>query len=270
MSKSPIRSCLWMLTVLSLCLSGCADPNAQSEQTANGTLTIGSDVYSPYFYLDDNGSFTGVDVEIATEACHRLDMTPKFKRIDWQDKDDKLSGGAVDCLWGSFSMNGREDQYAWAGPYMYSRQSVAVDASSDIYALSDLTDKRIAVQNSSMPENLFISDSIPNVSVRKVYSFTTVSTAFAALRKGYVDACAAHEAALRDEMSHIDGEYRILDAYLIKSELGVAFDKDTGTEQAKKLTAVLDEMREDGTMKNILENYDLDVDFALKGGVNDR
>ena len=49
----------------------------------------------------------------------------------------------------------------------------------------------------------------------------------------------------------------------MKADLGVAFEKNTGTEQAAALTAVLEEMKEDGTIRSILANYDLDVDFAL-------
>ena len=40
-----------------------------------------------------------------------------------------------------FSMEGRLDDYRWAGPYIASRQVVAVNENSDIYKLSDLEGK---------------------------------------------------------------------------------------------------------------------------------
>ena len=46
--------------------------------------------------------------------------------------------GEIDCIMGCFSMEGRLDDYRWAGPYIASRQVVAVNESSDIYKLSDL------------------------------------------------------------------------------------------------------------------------------------
>ena len=49
----------------------------------------------------------------------------------------------------------------------------------------------------------------------------------------------------------------------------MAFDKSTGTEQAARLSAVLEEMKADGTIRSILENYDLDIDFALKEEASD-
>ncbi|MFR8905471.1 MAG: hypothetical protein ACLVHS_17180 [Blautia wexlerae] len=43
--------------------------------------------------------------------------------------------GTIDCLWSSYSMNGRENKYQWAGPYLYSRQMVVVRAESEIRTL---------------------------------------------------------------------------------------------------------------------------------------
>ena len=262
---SVVTKRIFALCLAVICLSGCAKNKPQQKEPLNGSLTIGSDIYSPYFYLDDNGNYDGIDVEIAIEACRRLDMKAEFKQINWQDKDVCLNDGTVDCLWGSFTMNGRENEYAWAGPYMHSKQVVAVNASSDIYSLKDLNGKLIAVQNASKPEALFLTDSVPGVSIKKVYSFSTMASVFASLKKGYVDACAGHETACRDHMKNIWGEFRILDEALLKADLGVAFNKETGAARAAKLTAVLKEMKSDGTIRKILEKYDLDIDFALNG-----
>ena len=263
MKKKRIRmAAFW--AVLCLLLPGCG--KAAAPETAGGqeTLVIGSDIYSPYFYLDDSGDFAGIDVEIAEEACRRLGVTPEFRQISWQSKDTCLSDGTVDCLWGSFSMNGREDEYAWAGPYMHSRQVVVVKANSDIRTLRDLNGKYIAVQNASKPDELFSSDAISGVSVEKVYSFSSMSSAFAALKRGLVDACAGHETACRDYINSISGEYRVLDEALLSADLGVAFYRETGAEQAQELTTVLTDMKNDGTIRKILEGYSLDIDFALK------
>ena len=264
MKKKMVRFVAMLLSAVCLLFSGCAGADAPETPTEEATLIIGSDIYSPYFYLDDNGSFTGIDVEIATEACRRLGVTPEFKQISWQNKDAYLSDGTVDCLWGSFSMNGREDKYAWAGPYMHSRQVVVVKANSDIRTLRDLNGKYIAVQNASKPDELFSSDAISGVSVEKVYSFSSMSSAFAALKRGLVDACAGHETACCNYINSISGEYRVLDETLLSADLGVAFYRETGAEQAQQLTAVLTDMKNDGTMRKILEGYSLDIDFALK------
>ena len=90
-----------------------------------------------------NGEYKGIDVELAKEAFQRLGYQPKFENIVWEDKDELLAEGTIDCLWSCYSMNGREDKYQWAGPYMISRQVVAVNPNSDIYKLSDLEGKNL-------------------------------------------------------------------------------------------------------------------------------
>ena len=128
-------------------LSGCSDNSAVSSD-ALPVIIIGSDEYEPYNFSDKNGNPAGIDVEIASEAFLRMGYKAQFKNIVWDEKDEMLADGKVDCLWGCFSMNGREDKYRWVGPYMNSRQAVAVRADSNIYALSDLSGKRVAVQSS--------------------------------------------------------------------------------------------------------------------------
>lgn len=265
MRKKTIRIVATLFAVVCLFLSGCSKVDTPEKPTEKETLVIGSDIYSPYFYLDDNGDFAGIDVEIAGEACRRLGVTPEFKQISWQNKDADLSDGTVDCLWGSFSINGREADYAWAGPYMHSRQVVVVKATSDIRTLKDLNGKNIAVQNASKPDELFSDDAISGVSVKKVYSFDTMTDVFAALKKEYVDACAGHETACLDHIRNISGEYRVLDEALLSADLGVAFDRESGAKRAGQLTAVLTEMKNDGTIRKILKKYSLDIDFALNG-----
>ena len=111
-----------LAVLLALCgalLCGCGQRETETEELP--VLVIGGDNYEPYFYLDEDGAFAGIDVEIAKAACERLGWTLDFRQISWQEKDQLLADGEVDCLWGSFSMTGREDCYNWAGPYMYSR-----------------------------------------------------------------------------------------------------------------------------------------------------
>ena len=205
-----------------------------------------------------------MDVDLAAEACRRLGYAPEFCQIVWENKDAYLSSGQADCLWGSFSMTGREDRYNWAGPYMYSRQVVIVQADSDIRTLADLNDKRISVQISTKPEELLLTHQVPGVEqVKNVYSLANVNDVFAALDKGYVDACAGHETAYRSFMSGRAGQYRVLDQELLRVGLGVAFYKEDDTGRAEALSDVLRELKEDGTAAGILERYGVDAQAAL-------
>ena len=258
-------SYLFLILISVGMLCGCSAPGfAQTD--ALPKLVIGSDNYRPYNYIDENSEPAGIDVELAKEACRRMGYTPVFKQINWDEKDALLEAGTVDCLWGSFSMNGREEKYLWAGPYMYSRQVVAVLKDSDIQTLSDLKNKRIAVQSSSKPEEIFskrTNDQIPKV--KNIYCLLDMDEVVSALRKDYVDACAGHAEALAELLQNIGGSYRFLEEDLIRSELGVAFSATGDSQLRDRLNETLIEMREDGTVQKILESYGLDTEKALGG-----
>ena len=57
--------------------------------------------------------------------------------------------------------------------------------------------------------------------------------------------------------------YAILDESLYISELGVAFKNDTHQDLAKKMTQILKEMQDDGTLRDMVEKYGLDAEKAL-------
>ena len=208
----------------------------------------------------------GIDVELATEAFSRLGYTPEFRTISWPDKNNLLSDGTIDCIWSCFSMNGRETEYQWAGPYMYSRQVVAVRADSDIQSVSDLAGKRIGVQATTKAESLFlgeISSLLPEV--KQVNSFETTEDMFAALRKGYVDAVAGHEALVAKWTNLDESSYRVLAESPYSSELGVAFAKDTHEDLAVQLTQTLEDMKQDGTIGRVAEKFGLDAEKTVWG-----
>lgn len=92
---------------------------------------------------------TGIDVDIAKEAFRRIGYHVEFSVINWEQKDALLETGEVDCIWGCYSMSGREDDYQWAGPYMVSRQVIAVNKNSPIQDSMDLEGKKIAVQTTA-------------------------------------------------------------------------------------------------------------------------
>lgn len=245
-------------------LSGCdADEQTPEDTDHLPVLRIGSDEYPPYFYIGEDGSFAGIDVELATEACRRMGFRAEFVKISWSEKDEVLQNGEVDCLWGSFSMTGRENLYDWAGPYMQSYQVVAVRTDSDIYRLSDLADKRVAVQATTKGDELFSAGNDPRIpKIKQLYCLFDMENVFAALRKGYVDAIAGHETALLEKMKSIGGDFRVLDESLLDVELGVAFQRNSEQQPVEHLTVTLTEMRKDGFTGSVLEKFGLDPERA--------
>lgn len=240
-----------VLVLLILC--GCT---AVKKDNSNGEIVIGSDQFEPFSYID-NGEMNGIDVDIAKEALSRMGYTPVFKQIEWQKKDEYLRSGEIDCIWGCFSMDDREDLYAWVGPYLFSNQSVMVKEDSDIYSLADLKNKIVGVQATSKAEWVFENNEELS-DIRYLYTFSTINEVFISLQRAYVDAVAGHELALRALIRGSD-DYRFLDENVLTSKLGVAFKKDYDQSFLTLLANTLHEMRNDGTIKEIVDSYTSNV-----------
>lgn len=235
-------------------LTACGGTDAKNSDLPQ--ILIGSDTYPPYIYLNNDGTPAGIDVEIATEAFRRMGYAARFEVIDWEQKTALLESGAIDCIWGCFSMQGRETLYRWAGPYMVSRQVVAVNADSSIQSLSDLAGKTVMVQSTSKPEGIFLSGSDPRIpQTVEVFSIEDRSVQYAMLACGYVDAIAAHETAILQYMKDNYAVFRILEEPLLVTGLGVAFAKNDSRGLDHQLNDTFAQMREDGTLERIVGKY---------------
>lgn len=266
--KKKFLPLLLVLLAVALCLvSGCSGFGKAGYRPLDERpkLVVGSDVYPPFNFVDENGRPTGIDVELAKEAGRRMGYKVDFEIINWENKNELLERGSVDCLWGSFSMSGREEQYNWAGPYMVSRQVVVVTKNSSIHRLADLEGKLIAVQTTTKPEEIFMKHTHPGIPrVKKIYSMEDRELTYAMLGKGYVDALAMHESAVLQYNKDVGTDYRILEEPILVTGIGVAFARNDKRGIAEELNRTLQKMRADGTMKKIVEKYLGDADRYLE------
>jgi polar amino acid transport system substrate-binding protein len=258
------------LSLLLALLTGCASGGATTSDGSENLpeLKIGIDSsYEPYTYVDEHGNYAGLDIDLATEACARMGRKAVFVPVKWEEKNDDLEDGSIDVIWSCFSMNGREEDYDWVGPYMNSRQVVAVRSDSDIEALSDLAGLRVGVMSTTKPESIFLERTNEDVpELKAVYCLDDMDLVVAALENGYVNAVAGHETVVRQYMAQSPGSYRLLDEELLSADVGVAFEKGRNTDIQAALTQALDEMRADGTLQSTLAQYGISM-TEVSGGV---
>ena len=264
-----MRKKAWILllfaTLIAL-LCACSD-TAQQPETEKPKIRIGGTTYAPYFYRNIGGNYTGIDVEIAEEACARIGYEPVFEELNIDRRFELLDEDYVDCLWSCLTMDGREEEFIWAGPYMYTQRVVVVSTDSEIETLEDLTGKRVAVQAGSTSEEIILKGLNPSLpEITDLSTFSTVGEVFTSLRKGYVDAIIGHESSLRLYTDEYPDSYRYLNMSVCSDAVGVAFKPDGDAALAEKLTQALLEMREDGTTAAIVKKYGLDVEISVNGG----
>lgn len=261
------KSCLLLLGAV--LMTGDAQSVLASEENNEDRpeLVIGCDEYEPYNYLDENGNLVGIDADLAEEACHRMGYEPLYLLSRWTEKEGYLEDGVTDCIWDAYSLNGREDDYLWSDPYMYSEVAVIVSEDSPIRDLDDLNDKNIATLVNMRAEDILLQTEIsPAISAKNVYSFQLMAECLAALRQGYVDAVVGDRIYLENYIKNYQGKFRLLDENLEKIGLAVAFSKNADPELTGKLNETLKEMKQDGTVDEILAKYGAETQAAVNEG----
>ena len=84
------------------CLAGCKNTNITKKEREKPVITLGSDSYPPYNYLNEDGIPTGIDVELATEAFRRMGYQVDVVQINWEKKKELVESGEIDCIMAVF------------------------------------------------------------------------------------------------------------------------------------------------------------------------
>ena len=240
-------------------LAGCGSSSDGKKSADKEKFIVGFDAaFPPYGYQDENGEYVGFDLDLAAEVCKRQGWELVKQPIDWDAKDMELSSGAIDCIWNGFTMNGREDEYAWTDPYVDNSQVFVVKADSGIATFADLAGKSVAVQTDSSAEAALKEDDNKELkdSFKELVVVSDYNTAFMNLDSNAVEAIAMDIGVAKYQMESRDGEYKILDDVLSAEQYAVGFAKNN-TELRDKVQKTLDEMRKDGKFAEIAEKWDL-------------
>lgn len=245
-------------------LVGCSSSNGNGseegsdEASSDTTLVLGFDQnFPPFGYVDDDGNYAGFDIDVATAACERLGWTLQPEPIDWDSKDALIESGEITCIWNGFTMEGREDQYAFTDPYYSNSQVILTKEDSGIKSLSDLKDKVVLAQVNSAAYNLLAEGGDQEELASTFKSLETIAeynTAFMQLESNAVDAIALDLPVAQNLIADEEG-YVVLDEQLSTESYAVGFKKGS-EEQAQQLTEVLRELYKDGTIEKIAADYD--------------
>jgi polar amino acid transport system substrate-binding protein len=249
--------------------SSSADASSASTTSFDGNFVLGFDQdFPPYGYVGNDGSYTGFDIDLAQAVCDREGWTLVPTPISWDAKDTLLNSGQITCIWNGFTIEGREDGYAFTDPYMENRQVVVVPASSDVQQLSDLAGKNVITQADSAALDVLSeggSQEELGKSFGNLQTIDNYNTAFMMLESGQVDAIAIDYPVAVFNIGDKTSEFRILDENLNSEHFGVGFaNTDDGAQLAKTVEADLQVLDSEGTVKELCEKYaDQGVSYDL-------
>lgn len=245
-------------------LTGCSSSESKSSSEApeylgeDGKFVVGFDeTFKPFGYKDDNGEYTGFDLELAQAVADKNGWEIEFSPIDWDTKDAQIDSGTIDVIWNGFTIEGREDAYEFTDPYYLNDQVILVREGSDIKSLADLAGKTVVAQvNSPAYDNLAEGgdyyESLGST-LGALESAPEYQTALMQLESGACDAVAIDYPTAQSLIAGKDG-YVILDEVVSSENYGVGAKKGNA-ELIEQIQNALIELYNDGTVEEIASHY---------------
>lgn len=265
------------MTIATMVLGGCGDKENISKKDGKEsesvedkkTFTVGFDAeYPPYGYMDENGEYTGFDLELAEVVCELEGWELVKKPINWDSKDMELNSGAIDCIWNGFTMNGREEEYTFSTPYVDNSQVIVVAEKSGMKTLEDLQGKSVGVQAASAALDLLQSEEEGGQKAladtfSALNEFADYNTAFTELQAGALDALAIDVGVANYQIKSRGEGYQILEETLNTEQYAIGFKKGN-QELCDVVNVDLKKLTEDGTIAKLAEKYEIADMVTLK------
>ncbi|SFR57601.1 transporter substrate-binding domain-containing protein [Anaeromicropila populeti] len=185
---------LLCLSVMSGGLAGCGGKKQESvldKVTKEGVVHVGTANNNPPMnYLDEDGNWTGFDVDLADAIAEALGVKIERVVVNNKTRISFLANGTVDMVVSNLSHTRSRDEqidfaepaYLWTGKIAYAKKGMFNE-------LTDLAGKRIAVDQGSNAY-IAIQQAIEeaNGEAPEIQTFQSNAECFLALKQGKVDA----------------------------------------------------------------------------------
>ena len=225
-----------------------------SEIQAKGTITVAMEgTWAPWTYHDEDDNLVGYDVEVATKIAEKLGVEPQFIEGEWDGLLAGLDAGRYDIMVNGVDITPeRAEKYDFSTPYAFNRTAVITTKDNDsINTLEDLNGKNTANTISSTYAQLAEQYGAT------VTGVDDLNQTFELLLSGRIDATLNAEMTYYDYMKeHPDANAKIAVLTDDANEVAIPMRKDDETATLRTaIDAAIDELRADGTLKELSEKY---------------
>lgn len=222
-------------------------------------LVLGfDDTFVPMGFKDENGEFTGFDIELAKAVSEKLGKEIEFQPIDWSMKETELNNGNIDFIWNGYSITEeRLEKIGFSKAYLNNKQIIITLSDSKIKTKEDLKGAKVAAQNASSAVTAMEADGdiIATFKDGKVITFETNNEALMDLEAGRVDAVVADEILAKYYMNGRGTEkYNVLEEDFGIEDYAVGMRKDD-KEFVEEFNKALDGVIADGTAGEISKKW---------------
>ena len=221
-----------------------------------GKLTMSTNAaFPPYEMTADDGSFEGIDIEIAGAIADKLGLELQVDDMDFDAALLAAQTGKSDMIMAGVTVT--EDRLTvmdFSDTYASGIQVVIVPEDSDITSIDDMTGKMIGVQRGTTGD-LYCSDTVENggFGEENVTPYDNGLTAVQALMNGQVD-CVVIDNAPAQEFVAANPGLKILDTEYANEDYAIGVAKGN-TALLDAINGALAELKADGTLQSIVDKY---------------
>lgn len=249
---------LLLIVISSISLISCGTKESGNTLDKE-TLVLGfDDTFVPMGFKDENGEYTGFDIDLAKEIAKKLDKEIEFQPIDWSMKETELNNGNIDFIWNGYSITDeRKEKVAFSNTYLNNRQVIITLADSSINSKADLAGAVVGAQNQSSAVDAIESDGdiVSTFKDGTIVTFDTNNDAFMDLEAGRLDAVVADEILAKYYINQRGAEkYKIIDEDFGHEDYAVGMRKDD-TELVEAFNAAFKELIDEGIAGEISEKW---------------
>lgn len=217
-----------------------------SAATAYGAPTrfATEGAYAPFNFVDDSGELAGFDIEVGNEICKRAELDCVWVKNDWDSIIPNLVSGNYDAIMAGMSITDeRKQAIAFSDPYFPALPSayVALDEDADL-------EGAITAQSGTTQSD-YIAESGATL-----IEFSTIDETIAAVRNGEADALFGDKAPLKPLVDQSSDLIWVGDEVNLDDGLGIGM-RNSDTELAEKVNAALEEMKEDGSLNELIKKF---------------
>ena len=212
--------------------------------------------FPPYESIADDGTFEGIDVDIAGKIAEKLGLELVVDDMEFGSIITSVQTGKEDiALAGLTVTDERKQTVDFTDSYATGVQVVIVPIDSDIETIDDLEGKQIGCQESTTGY-IYCSDTPENggYGEENVTAFPSGANAVQALLGGKVDAVVIDSQPAQEFVAQNAGKLKILSTEFVSEDYAIGVSKDN-TALRDAVNNALKELIDDGTVQAILDQY---------------